>query len=126
LLTILLISKPFQARLKYQELYYRYRQKVDLLMALKQNPDEELPDEAVVLSDFFAFLRAGGIGRNKEDQVLIVANSVDLLPFLHQKASPHDVAMIAGGLSSDMFRIFRLLLAVAEPHHCRFGSKTPD
>jgi hypothetical protein len=85
-------------RLKYEELYYRYRQKVDLLTALKQHqPGKELPDEAAVLSDFFAFLRAGGIGRNKEDQVLIVANSVDLLPFLHQKASTCDVAMIAGG-----------------------------
>jgi hypothetical protein len=85
-------------RLKYEELYYRYRQKVDLLTALKQQPGEELPDEADALSDFFAFLRAGGVGVNKEDQVLIVANSLDMLAFLHQKALPQDLAMIAGEL----------------------------
>jgi hypothetical protein len=88
----------FKVRLKYEELYYRYRQKVDLLTALKQQPGEELPDEADALSDFFAFLRAGGVGANKEDQVLIVANSLDMLAFLHQKALPRDLAMIAGGL----------------------------
>jgi hypothetical protein len=105
-------------RLKYEELYYRYSQKVDLLTALKQQPGKELPDEAAVLFDFFAFLRAGGIGTNKEDQVLIVANSVDLLPFLHQKASPCDVAMIAGGFSKKV--IIRLLISFGKPFN--FGA----
>jgi hypothetical protein len=87
----------FKVRLKYEELYYRYRQKVDLLTALKQQPGKELPDEADALSDFFDFLRAGSVGVNKEDQVLIVANSLDMLAFLHQKALPQELAMIAGG-----------------------------
>jgi hypothetical protein len=89
-------------RLKYEGLYYRYSQKVDLLTALKQRQPgggggKELRDEACVLADFFAFLRAGGVSAAKKGgQVIIVAHSLDLLPFLRQKASPRDVAMIAG------------------------------
>jgi hypothetical protein len=88
----------FQVRLKYQELYYKYRQNLDLLQTLRQQPDDQLACEASVLADFFDFLRAGGVSTRKGSKVIIVAHSLDLLPFLHQKASPGDVAMIAGVL----------------------------
>jgi hypothetical protein len=76
---------------------------MDLLRTLKQHPDDQLASEASVLADFFAFLRAGGVSAMKGGQVIIVAHSLDLLPFLHQKASPRDVAMIAGGFARHKF-----------------------
>jgi hypothetical protein len=87
--------------LKYENLYYKYKQKTNLLMALKQQQQlgQRIPtaSEDSVLSDFFAFLHAGGVGESQErQQVVIVANSVDLLPLLHQKGSPADLAVIAG------------------------------
>jgi hypothetical protein len=67
-------------------------------MALKQQQQlgQRIPtaSEESVLSSFFDFLRAGA---NKAGgQLVIVANSLDLLPLLHEKASSHDLAMIAG------------------------------
>jgi hypothetical protein len=86
--------------LKYEDLYYKYKQKTNLLMALKQQHQlgQRIPtaSEDSVLSDFFTFLRAGGVGENQEKQVIIVVNSVDLLPLLHQKGSSDDLAMITG------------------------------
>jgi hypothetical protein len=86
--------------LKYEDLYYKYKQKTNLLMALKQQHQlgQRIPtdSEDSVLSNFFSFLRAGGVSVNKEGQVVIVANSLDLMPLLHIKASSDDLAMIAG------------------------------
>ena len=64
-------------------------------MVLSQ--DEEvasLASEADVLADFFAFLRAGGVSSG--EQVVVVANSTELLSLLRSKAAPQDLAMIAG------------------------------
>ena len=83
-----------QLRLKYQDLYYKYRQKVDLLKVLKQQEDQPPASEASVLTDFFAFLRARDVGG--DNQVVVVANSTELLPLLQSKAPPQDLAMIAG------------------------------
>jgi hypothetical protein len=86
--------------LKYEDLYYKYKQKTNLLMALKQQQQlgQRIPtaSEESVLSDFFTFLRAGGVRKSQERQVVIVVNSTDLLPLLRQKASPDDLAVIAG------------------------------
>jgi hypothetical protein len=69
-------------------------------MALKQQQQlgQRVPadSEDSVLSDFFAFLRAGGVSVKKESQVVIVMNSMDLLPLLQHKASSDDLALIAG------------------------------
>ena len=81
-------------RLKYQDLYYKYRQKVDLLKGLKQQEDQPPASEPSVLADFFAFLRAGGVSSG--EQVVVVANSTELLSLLRSKAAPQDLAMIAG------------------------------
>ena len=81
-------------RLKYQDLYYKYRQKVDLLKGLKQQEDQPPASEPSVLADVFAFLRAGGVSRG--EQVVVVANSTELLPLLRSKATLQDLAMIAG------------------------------
>jgi hypothetical protein len=69
-------------------------------MALKQQHPlgQRMPaaSEDSVLSEFFTFLRAGGVGVKKEDQLMIVVNSLDLMPLLLKKASSDDLAMIAG------------------------------
>ena len=89
-------------RLKYQDLYYKYRQKVDLLKVLKQKEDQPPASEARVLADFFAFLRAGGVKSGK--QVVVVANSTELLSLFHSKAAPEDLAMIAGEIIGELER----------------------
>ena len=64
-------------------------------MVLSQ--DEEaapLLSEAAVVADFFTFLRAGGVSCG--EQVVVVANSTELLPLLRSKATLQDLAMIAG------------------------------
>jgi len=83
--------------LKYQDLYYKYNQKVDILKALKQSEtakkSEDAPEhEEKVVASFFSFLasRCGG------GQVVLLANSTQLFPRLRQKASPQDIHMIAG------------------------------
>ena len=81
-------------RLKYQDLYYKYRQKVDLLKGLKQQEDQPPASEPSVLADFFAFLRAGGVSSG--EQVVVVANSAELLALFRWKATPRDLSMIAG------------------------------
>jgi hypothetical protein len=97
---MLIYFASVQIKLKYEDLYYKYKQKTNLLMALKQQQQlgQRLPaaNEETVLSDFFTFLKAGGVGVRKEEQVVIVANSVGLLSLLQLKASSDDLALIAG------------------------------
>jgi hypothetical protein len=64
----------------------------------QQQLGERVPtaSEDSVLFDFFTFLRAGGAGAKKENQVVIITHSVDLLPLLQLKASSEDLALIAG------------------------------
>ena len=64
------------------------------MKVLKQKEDQPPASEARVLADFFAFLRAGGVKSGK--QVVVVANSTELLSLLRSKAAPQDLAMIAG------------------------------
>ena len=73
---------PLQVRLKYRDLYYKYRQKVDLLKVLNQEYDQPLASEPSVLADFFDFLRSGGV--KSGEQVVVVANSAELLPLLQR------------------------------------------
>jgi hypothetical protein len=85
-----------QIRLQYEELYNKYKQKMDLLKVLKQQQQQQQPPpaaEAAVLADFLAFLRAG---LPNDEQVIIVANSTELLPLFCKKISTEDMAMIAG------------------------------
>jgi hypothetical protein len=86
--------------LKYEDLYAKYKQKTNLLVALKQQQQlgQRVPtaSEESVLLDFFSFLRAGGVGASPNKQVVILVNSADLLPLLYQKASSDDLAVIAG------------------------------
>jgi hypothetical protein len=89
--------------LKYEDLYYKYKQKTNLLMALKQQQQlgqrVRTASEDSVLADFFTFLKAGGVGASPEEQVVIVSNSVDLLPLLLQKVSTDALAVISGHVS---------------------------
>jgi predicted SnoaL-like aldol condensation-catalyzing enzyme len=70
---------------------------MNLLTVLKQQQNHHpcpLEDEATVLADFFTFLKDRGVDR--ETKVVLVANSVDLLPLLQHKAVPCDLAMVKG------------------------------
>ena len=77
-------------RLKHQDLYYKYAQKVDILKALKQTEAHE--SEESVLAAFFTFLRAHSRG----EPLVVLVNSVQLLPLLRLKASQQDLDLIAG------------------------------
>ncbi len=77
-------------RLKYHDLYYNYSQKVDIIKALKQTEAQE--SEEHVLAAFFAFLRE----RSSGDELVVLANSVQLLPLLHFKAGREDIKLLTG------------------------------
>jgi hypothetical protein len=79
-------------KLKHQKLYYNYKQKVDVLKALKQTETESLDSEATVLANFFAFLRS----RSGGEKVVLVTNSTDFLPLLRQKCFKRDLDIIGG------------------------------
>ena len=104
---------PLQVRLKYRDLYYKYRQKVDLLKVLKQEYDQPLASEPSVLADFFDFLRSGGV--TSGEQVVVVANSAELLPLLRWKAIPLDVALIAGKMVMKIVIFIVVVDSVAQP-----------
>ena len=72
------------------------------MKVLKQKEDQPPASEARVLADFFAFLRAGGVKSGK--QVVVVANSTELLSLFHSKAAPEDLAMIAGEIIGELER----------------------
>ena len=104
---------PLQVRLKYRDLYYKYRQKVDLLKVLKQEYDQPLASEPSVLADFFDFLRSCGV--KSGEQVVVVANSAELLPLLRWKAIPLDVALIAGKMVMKIVIFIVVVDSVAQP-----------
>jgi hypothetical protein len=77
-------------RLKYHDLYYNYSQKVDIIKALKQTQAQE--SEEHVLAAFFSFLRERSAG----DDLVVLTNSVQLLPLLRFKAGREDIKLLTG------------------------------